>query len=335
MTKLAGSLDELLAGATSRTPMGDTEGISGSTFERVVIGGAPYILKVTGLDTDWTMRAAGDLCSYITSVWTSGILDRVPREIDTTLAGVAKFAEPGFRWERTATLARDVGPCLVDTSAGPLPLEWHRRFLDHIAALHAAFWDWDADAGRSLCPLGNRYLFLHPAVAEVERDIGGSTAVAPLIEQGWSRLPEVAPVAASIVLRLLEDPGPLLAALEATPATFVHGNVKAANLGMHPDGRSIILDWGELPGRAPACSDLAWYLALNSALLPEPKEAAADAYRAALEAHGVDTGGWWQQQLDLCLLGAVVLFGWEKALGGRGPELTWWEQRAEAATAWL
>jgi len=30
----------------------------------------------------------------------------------------------------------------------------------------------------------------------------------------------------------------------------------------------------------------------------------------------------------LCLLGALVQFGWEKALGGYDDELAWWEARA-------
>ena len=54
-------------------------------------------------------------------------------------------------------------------------------------------------------------------------------------------------------------------------------------------------------------------------------------YRDALEARGIDTEPWWDQQLGLCLLGALVQFGWEKALGGYDEELAWWEDKAIAA----
>jgi len=64
-------------------------------------------------------------------------------------------------------------------------------------------------------------------------------------------------------------------------------------------GRTILLDWA-FPGAAPACWDLCWYLALNRARLPEPKETVISRFRAALEHYGIDTGSWWQQQLDLC-----------------------------------
>ncbi len=83
--------------------------------------------------------------------------------------------------------------------------------------------------------------------------------------------------------------------------------------------------------RAPACADLAWYVCVNRARLPQSKEDTFAAYRAALERHGIGTQAWWDTQLALCLLGAVVQFGWDKALGDGdddAAELAWWEDRA-------
>ncbi len=133
--------------------------------------------------------------------------------------------------------------------------------------------------------------------------------------------------------RLLDDPYPLVEALAATPQTLIHGDWKAGNLGTSPDGRTVLLDWAT-PGAGPACADLAWYLALNAARLPESKEETIRAYRDALEQHGIGTGQWWEPQLRLSLLGALVQFGWEKALGAE-PELAWWVQHATPAAEWL
>jgi hypothetical protein len=46
----------------------------------------------------------------------------------------------------------------------------HLRFLDHIALLHATFWDWRDDL--VLTPRRARYAMFSPAVAEAEAAIG-------------------------------------------------------------------------------------------------------------------------------------------------------------------
>ena len=110
---------------------------------------------------------------------------------------------------------------------------------------------------------------------------------------------------------LKENPGPLVDALASSPHTFVHSNWKPDNLGTDDKGRTVVLDW-EQPGRGAPLSDLAWYLAINCRRLPQPKEAAIAAYRDALAGHGISTAPWWDRQMALCLLGALVQFGWEK-----------------------
>ena len=48
----------------------------------------------------------------------------------------------------------------------------------------------------------------------------------------------------------------------------------------------------------------------------------------------MDTGPWWDRQFSLCLLGALVQFGWEKALGDTD-ELGWWCNAAREGAAYL
>jgi len=316
---VAASVDDLLAGASEREPMADGAGKSGALLERVVIDGQRYVVKYLHLADDWTMRAAGDFTSATFTAWRKGLLARLPDCIDQPIFGVAR--DPGG----CVLLMRDVSQWLVPVSVEVIPLGQHLRFLDHMAAMHAAFWGGGEEI--EVIPVMHRYLELSPWMAEAEAAIGSPHLVPRLVGRGWSLLADIAPRAAAVVAPLSRDPGPLVEALEQTPQTFVHGNWKLDNLGTDADGRTLLLDW-ESTGRGAALSDLAWYLAINCRRLPQSKEAGIDAYHAALERQGVDTTTWWDTQLGLCLLGALVQFGWEKALGGYDDELAWWETKA-------
>jgi hypothetical protein len=315
-------LCDLLARAEAREPIASA-GKSGARLERLRIDGRPYVLKELDRRSDWTMRAAGVLPGAPALLWSSGLLDRLPDCLNNPILAV----EVG---DTTRLLMHDVTEWLVPVTDEPVDMATHLRLLDHMAALHATFWNGGAEL--EVVPAMHRYLELSPWTALAEAEAGDPPLVPRLIAQGWPKLAEVAPRAAEVVLPLAHDPSPLVLALHETPQTFVHGNWKLDNLGTDPDGRTVLLDW-ELPGRGPALSDLAWYLAINCRRLPQSKEASIDAYRAALEARGVDTAPWFDRQLALCLLGALVQFGWEKALGGYDEELAWWEERAVAA-AW-
>lgn len=319
----------LLASATSLETVQDAPGKSGARLERLTIGGHRYVLKHLDLASDWTMRASGSLRGAPLELWERGILGRLPECINQPIVGVMRepAAGPGPAGG-CALLMRDVSQWLVPVSDEPIPAWQHQRFLEHMAALHAAFWGCGSEL--EVIPVMHRYLELSPWLPVAESAIGSGHLVPKLVGEGWPLLAQVAPAAARVVLPLARDPGPLVEALAATPQTFVHSNWKLDNLGTDDAGRTIVLDW-EQPGRGAALSDLAWYLAINCRRLPRSKEDSIAAYREALQAHGIDTGAWWDQQLALCLLGALVQFGWEKALGGYDEELAWWESKALAA----
>ncbi len=327
---VASSVDELLAGASEPEPLAQSDGKSGARLERVVRDGVPLVVKHLDLRSDWTMRAVGDLGCTTLTLWRRGVLDRLPACFDQPIIGVAHDpSRPGGY--ATTLLMRDVGSALVPEGDDPLPFAQHRGFLDHLARLSAAFWGFSDDLG--LIPLANRYFELSPWTAEVEMARPDPPLVPPLIARGWRDLEELEPRAAGIVLPLFSDPDPLVEALDSTPSTFVHGNWKLGNLGTDDEGRTVLIDW-ETPGAGPACGELAWYLAINSARLPESKEAAIAAFRESLERAGIDTAPWWERQLAVSLLGAMVLFGWEKALGGGG-ELAWWAARVVDGARYL
>ena len=319
MAEVHGSVEELLAGASHREPMAKhVDSLSGSGFERVVVDGERYVLKYLGYPVDWIARALDDRDCFALTLWRRGILDALPGCIDHTIVGVARAGDDG----RVALLMRDVGEFLVPPGSGPVDRAAHDRFLEHLAVMHAQFWDFTDDDG--LLPPALRYTALTPATARREAEAGNDDPVPRALPAGWKALRDKAPEAHRYAAALTADPAALLAALDATPATFIHGDWKFGNLGTRPDGRTILLDWA-WPGRAGPLVDLAWYLAVNCDRLPVTKEQTLTTYRGYLEAQGIATRDWWDRQLDLALLGGFLQLGWSKT--GDPVELDWWVRR--------
>jgi hypothetical protein len=319
---VAASIDELLGDASERRPLTAVDSKSGARFERVWIDGEPHVVKYLHVDDDWIMRSTGDLSCRPVQVWQSGILDQVPACIDHAVVGAA--AGLGRNGWGAAVLMRDVSASLVPEGDEPVPLDQHLTFLDHMAALHVTFWGWTDTVG--LAPPHHRYLEFSPDGASLEERRGWPDPVPPLIVRGWKELGAIGGTVAGPVIELARDPSALVDAFVKSPSTMLHGDWKLGNLGSLPGRQTVLLDWA-VPGQGCPTAELAWYLAINAARLPQTKEAAIAAYRASLERHGVATAEWWDRALALSLLGGVVLFGWEKALGGPGAELAWWLDR--------
>jgi hypothetical protein len=317
---VAATVDEMLAGATDRTTMHASDSKSGARFERVTIGGNRYVVKYLSRADDWIMRATGDLAYRPLLVWQTGLVDLAPDCFDHAYAGAAHDGDSA------AILMRDVGTSLIPEGDDPLPLEVHLEFMTHLARFHAATWGFTDTVG--LTPLANRYTEFSPAVVECEAALGFPVGVTRVMRDGWARFPQRSPRAAEVVVPLLADPSPLVHALEALPQSFLQGDWKLGNLGRHPDGRTVLVDWAN-PGAGPGVTELTWYLAINRARLPigHTKDDAIAAYRGSLEDHGVATDPWWDRALGLAFVGALVQFGWEKVLGD-DDELAWWETRA-------
>lgn len=331
MASVNPTVHELLARASQRAPFSTTDAKSGSRLERITVDGEPYIVKHVHVDDDWTMRCWGDVGPRPYLVVAHGLVDLLPERIDHATVAAARSGRND--WGATLVL-RDVEPWLVPPGDDPLPEDTHLGFLDDCAALCARTWGWRDKIG--LLPYGSRWLCFGPAMLEVERALGYPEAVPRIAAEGWERFADRAPgPARDLISDLRREPWPMVAALRRTPSCFLHGDWKLGNLGTSPDGRTVLLDWS-YPGEGPPAHDLAWYLALNQARLPvgHTKEMAIEAFCAALLRHGLDLSGWWTVQLDLCLLGALVQFGWEKALG-TDAELAWWCDRASAAARHL
>lgn len=327
---VADSVDELLATADRREPFVPAENRSTARFERVWMEGQPMVVKYLHADDDFTMRASGDVGSRVLVAWTAGLFDVAADLVDSTVVGAARGV--GRHGWGSALLMRDASADLVPPGDETFPEAQHDAFLAALAGQCARTWGWRDELG--LLPYASRWTFFGPDALDAERAQGWPEPVPRIAAQGWQAFAERAPadVAASIDA-LRRDVGPLASALQQTPSCFLHGDWKASNLGTATDGRTVLVDWVYL-GEGPACHELGWYLALNRSKLPQPKERVIEQFRAALESHGVATGDWWDRQLSVSLLGTLVEFGWEKALGDDA-ELGWWCDRAREGLARL
>lgn len=315
---VAGSLDELLAGASGHAALTRMDSLSGASFTKVEIDDEPYVVKHLSRETDWVMRATRDVEFRPLQMWRSGLFAQLPPCLDSTVVGAAYDDS-----DRTAAvLMRDITPWLVPEGAAALTPAVHQQVLDHMAALHHAFWGWTDDVG--LCRPADRWTFL--SLRTAEQEALGNDPVPKAIPGGWAAMQAAHPDAGAVAVSLARDPFPLVQALAELPQTLVHGDWKGGNLGLLPGGRTALLDWA-FPSQDNPLADLAWYVAVNCDRLPESKEDAIARYRAALESLGVETASWWDESLALCLLGGFVQMGWSKG----GTELDWWAERALAA----
>jgi hypothetical protein len=310
---------ELLARASSRERVMPADARSGAVFERIVVGPDRYFVKQLSFGSDWVMRASGDQVGRQYLVWQAGIMGHAPDCIDHAVVAMGVV---GAGDDAVLTIVmRDIGEFLVRPGDAIVPAGQHAGFITHMAAMSSAFWGWDDQIG--LTTMAQRVRLFAPDTIAAEltaAEVPGPIAAAAA---GWSALADRSALLSQLARLVHDRPEVITGPLAQTPRTFLAVDWKMGNLGTHPDGRTILLDWA-FPGAGPACWDLCWYLALNRARLPEPKEAAISRFRAALEDRGIDTGDWWQQQLDLCMIGIMATFGWEKALGDAG-ELSWWE----------
>ena len=116
-----------------------------------------------------------------------------------------------------------------------------------LAELSAAFWGWRDRLGLEV--MASRLRSFAPATLAPELERPEVSPVVTAAVRGWEELARRSPELHALAVRVRARPAPVTGALAATPATFLHGDWKTGNLGAHPDGRVILLDWA-YPGAA-------------------------------------------------------------------------------------
>ena len=223
-----------LAGQTitevSQRPLSTEFGRSGSRILLVTTNqgqGPRFVLKLVSQDWDWLMRSTEDSRCRSVTLWQYGLLDQLPPEI---AHGILACANNGAGW---GLLLEDVGDRMVPFD--PFTQAENRFFLNAMAALHARFWESPEikNPELGLCHLRHTYHMFSPRAAAPESE--GDNNIPRRVLEGWQRARTDLPAdVTAILMDLLDDPMPLVRALERYPFTLVHGDWRHANQACAP-----------------------------------------------------------------------------------------------------
>lgn len=196
------------------------------------------------------------------AMWLSGTLNHLPAPLSTPILDAAFHPERDEWW----LLMDDVSSGIV---AGA---DWHedhtRRLFEAMARLHAEHWNREAEAQRDRASLADTTAL----PVEIALYEATGTARAPWAARAASEfrvpgillpdfLAEAGTVNADFYLVLLQRWPDVVAALEMHPPTFLHGDLRRANLSFL-DGRVVLFDW-ELAAMGPSATDLTWHWFLH------------------------------------------------------------------------
>jgi hypothetical protein len=317
-TELVSELGEVV----EQRPM-ISRGWSGNTLEQLTLAdGRRLVAKRIVPGTNWIDRHTRDE-GREALLFTSGVLSRLPETIDHAV--VAAVPDGDAWW----VVMRDVSDSLLPDERR-LTREEHRRMLAAANGMWEEFWD---EPVPHLCTLRDCLQLFSPAISEAERD--GFDLLPKQYEVFWEAFAEAADRdVAEAVLALVEDPGPLVAALDARGSTLVHADIRDEQIGLEGD-RLVLLDWGRATQAHPVL-DFAWSLCHNGWRIDAHHDELVDDFRRARgdadDPYAVDLG----------VIAGLVLYGWvfghsatyhpdpEERDWGRG-ELAWWVPRARRA----
>jgi aminoglycoside phosphotransferase (APT) family kinase protein len=256
---------------TRREPLTHA-GQSGTSLERIVLAdGRRLVVKRLSGD-DWVARVTHDR-GREASLWTDGVLARMPREIDHAVLAA------GHEGTGTWLLMRDVSDELLPPDRR-LTREESRRLLATFAAMHRRF---TGERVQGACSLEDRIRLAAPAT--VGGEVDGVDYLPKIIAVGWEVFAEVVPDdVATAVFGAVEDPKPLARELAGCAPTLIHNDLRGANLGLLSD-RTIVLDWG-MAGNGPCELDFAWYLFVNGWRIDATRKQLLDDFRhVAVDLH--------------------------------------------------
>jgi hypothetical protein len=311
-------------------------GVSGAHLERLLVELAikgptgvrrdtlPLIFKRIKPDQSWLMRSSGDTRCREAQLWRHGLLADAPRALCVPVLAAAYDEDTGEAALLLADVTRWLGT--LEDCFAPAPPGQLRLYLDHLARLHAHYWqDARLDAARfALATVEQASLMLAPAAIQAQLATGDAHPYLPVSQAGWEAFFTYGPAEAlGKVQRVFDAPAAFLADAASVPSTLLHGDAWPPNMGSlpgergiggryggYPGSRTILIDWA-LATAGPASFDPFWLL---FAWRTVDTRLALLYYRERLVLHlarrGLDIGAaQWRLLVDLAAARTVLTCG--------------------------
>jgi len=297
------SLSELLARPVTQVECAVPEiwGNAGSEFTFVDTNVCRLVLKTMSMESDYEMFATDDHRCRSVTLWQYGLLDQVRQHLAHEIIAC------GHENDVWAILMKDISGYFLweneEQAPGLLP-----TFLDALARLHVEFWNDERLHDTYLGLDSPRILFQlsSPSFARKHNHDHWSWIPNGVIG-GWEVMKDLLDTDVfSHMKSLIEEPRPLLDALNHYPYTLLQGDLYKRNLAHIAPNQAAAVDW-QLAMRSLMTVDLA-HIVLSFSLDAVEQGQSLAYYRRRLEGYlnqsFADTE--WQAMVDLGILTEVL-----------------------------
>ena len=317
------SIRDLLAGlgdVVEHEPL-ISRGWSGNILERLVLSdGRRLVAKRIVPGSNWIDRHTADE-GREALLFRSGVLDRVPGQaIDHAIVAAERDGEAWW------VVMKDVSDSLLSDDRRLSRAE----SLSILVAVNRIWEEFWGETIPHLSTLRDHIGLFSPAIAESERN--GLDLLPKQYEVFWEAFTEaVDSDVADGVLRLHQDPAPLIDRLDALGTTLVHGDIRDEQMGLAAD-RLILLDWG-LATQGHPVVDFAWSICHNAWRIDATHDALVEDFRRVRGERDDPRAN------ELIGLVGLLMYGWifghsaayhpdpaEREWAGE--ELAWWVPQA-------
>lgn len=313
----------LLDQVVARQILGDHDGRSGATLERLTLaGGTTLVLKHA--DPGNEIGGLLGIPDAEFALWEAGAFARFPDAIGHAILD---------KWtggDHTLTLMRDLD--------GTIP-GWSRRLsareceqiMTALGALHHAFVD-HVPAG--VVPLTQRLGLLSP---QTMASIGDTSGLARHVVRGWEHFHDQVDLEISDAVQAAHrDPAGLARAFAPAPTTLLHADLWPVNVAIDAAGVTF-LDWS-IATAGPAALDCSIFLSGAADHVEASREQIIATFRRTSGELTDD------RTMRIALFASLCDLGWNKALDAAehddpaqraraAADLAWWVEAGHAARA--